>query len=228
MKLENSRVLLTGGSGRLGRELIPLLEEEGADVSAPTSTQWDITQSGTPVFLSPWVPDIIVHCAAYTDVPGAEREKEEAIRTNIFGTEHVVVASKTFNSRLVHISSDYVPCSPMGFYAVTKWMAEALIPREEMIIRTSFKPRGMWGENALKGVFHPVHTNGDWVDIIAKNIVIAIKSDLTGIVNVGTEDKTLKDLALQEYPDVSEIPVEEADNLLGYYYPRDTRMNITI
>ena len=52
--------------------------------------------------------------------------------------------------------------------------------------------------------------------------------DLRGIVNIGTEKKTLKMLALQEYPDVKDIPVSEADSLLGYIYPRDTCMELTI
>ena len=77
-------------------------------------------------------------------------------------------------------------------------------------------------------MFHPVYTNADWTDIIAKKIVKAIKKDLTGIVSVGTKRKTLKDLAVQEFKDVGEISVETADTLLGYHYPRDCCMEITI
>ena len=60
------------------------------------------------------------------------------------------------------------------------------------------------------------------------NIVEVIKKDLRGIVNVGTKAKTLRDLAFQEFPDVEEISVETADDILGYHYPRDCRMKLTI
>ena len=86
----------------------------------------------------------------------------------------------------------------------------------------------MWGNDKVEGVFHPVYTNADWVDIIAMKVVDAVCLDLAGIVNVGTEPKTLKDLAIQEYPQVTEIPVEDADDILGYIYPRDTTMELTI
>ena len=228
MKLDGLRVILTGGRGRLGKQLTNILWDEGCSLAYPTSEQWDITTTKLPPILDYWVPDIIIHCAAYTDVPGAENNKADAVRVNVLGTENVVSLAKDMGCRLVHISSDYVGYHPMGFYATTKMMAEALVPETETIIRTSFKDRGTWGENALTGVFHPVYTNADWTDVIAKKIVEVIKSDLRGVVNVGTKEKTLKDLAMQEYADVAEIPVEKADGMVGYHYPRDCRMKLTI
>ena len=227
MKLKGLRVLVTGGSGRLGTELVSLLDEEGAVVSCPSSKQWDIREV-FPAFLKTWCPQLIIHCAAFTDVPGAEKNKIDCINVNVFGTKNISELAAVMNSRLIHISSDYVPYRPCGFYAATKWMAEAFIPKEETIIRTSFKDRGTWGEEGLKGVFHPVYTNADWTDIIAAKIVEVIKKDLRGIVNVGTKAKTLRDLAFQEFPDVEEISVETADDILGYHYPRDCRMKLTI
>ena len=73
-----------------------------------------------------------------------------------------------------------------------------------------------------------MYTNADWIDIIAERIIEAICRNLTGIVNIGTERKTLLDLAVQEYPEVKTIRVEEADVKLGYIYPRDTCMELTI
>ena len=73
-----------------------------------------------------------------------------------------------------------------------------------------------------------MYTNCDWVDVIAKKIVEAICEERTGIANIGTERKTLRDLAREEYPDVKTIPVEEADEMVGYIYPRDTCAELTI
>tara|TARA_R110000824_G_scaffold9229_3_gene41383 strand:- start:2957 stop:3640 length:684 start_codon:yes stop_codon:yes gene_type:complete len=227
MKLAKAQILVTGASGRLGKELVSLLEAEGANVATPSSHVWDITKKAQP-FIWYWVPKLIIHCAAYTDVPGAEKDKDAAIKVNIVGTCNVAKFAKVCNAKLVYISSDYVTCPPLGVYAFTKLAGESFVEPKDMIIRTSFKSRGTWGPEALAKVFHPVYTNADWTDIIAKKIVKAIKKDLTGIVSVGTKRKTLKDLAVQEFKDVGEISVETADTLLGYHYPRDCCMEITI
>ena len=84
------------------------------------------------------------------------------------------------------------------------------------------KARGTWGKRALKGVFHPVWTNADWVDVIAEKIVEVIADERVGIINLGTEKKLLKELAVQEYPDVEVIDVDDVD--LPYKYPRDCSM----
>jgi len=228
MKLKGCRVLLTGANGRLGQELIPLLEAEGADLSTPSSSVWDITKKSYPQYLSTWSPELVIHCAAYTDVTGAERERGDVVDTNIVGTLNVAQLSRMHQAKLVYISSDYAAVQPMGMYAFTKLAGESFARPNDMVIRTSFKSRGTWGKNALTKVFHPVFTNADWVDIIAGKILKAIKLDLTGIVNIGTKKKTLKTLAQQEYPYVDIIPVREADALVGYKYPRDCSMDLTI
>jgi dTDP-4-dehydrorhamnose reductase len=227
MKLAKTRVLVTGSSGRLGKELVSLLEAEGAVLSTPSSQEWDITKD---LFCkSPWHRlELVIHCAAYTDVPGAEKNKGGAVDVNIIGTCNVAKFARAHNAKLVYISSDYVTYRPMGMYAFTKLAGESFARPTDMIIRTSFKSRGTWGLEALTKVFHPVYTNADWTDIIAEQIVKAIKKDLTGIVAIGTERKTLKELAKQEFKEVGEIPVENADKLLGYHYPRDCCVEITI
>ena len=228
MRLKDKRILVTGAHGRLGRELVPLLREEGARVMAPSRKEWNV--NSLPCGLAmPEDPDIIIHAAAYTNVAAAEEEKYECRVTNIEGTLAVSKLANRMKAKLVYISSDYVDVHPMGFYAFTKKAGESFVNKKNgLIIRTSFKPRGMWGKDKVEGVFHPVYTNADWVDIIAMKVVDAVCLDLAGIVNVGTEPKTLKDLAIQEYPQVTEIPVEDADDILGYIYPRDTTMELTI
>tara|TARA_R110000824_G_scaffold107255_3_gene253342 strand:+ start:253 stop:939 length:687 start_codon:yes stop_codon:yes gene_type:complete len=228
MRLEGKKILISGGNGRLGRELIPLLKREGASIMAPARAEWDVTLYPCGLAM-PSNPDIIIHAAAYTDVSKAEVEKHDCQYLNVEATRRVSKLAYELNAKMVYVSSDYVTAKPMGFYAFTKKAGEAFVSkRTGLIIRTSFKPRGMWGENALKGVFHPVHTNCDWVDVIAKKVVDAICEDKRGVANIGTKPKTLRDLAMEEYPEVKSIPVEKADELLGYIYPRDTTMKLTI
>ena len=228
MKLINSRILLTGGSGRLGQHLIPLLEKEGVDVSAPTSKQWNIRSSGYPDFISYWHPEVIIHAAAFTNVPAANCgvEKNLVYNTNIVGTKNVRSVANLVNAKLIYISTDYAENpDKKNWYTRSKLFAERYA---DMVIRTSFKDRGTWGKDALTKAFHPVHTNADWTDVIAAKIVAAVKKFDSGIIRVGTEPKTLLDLARQEYPETKPIPVEEADRLLGYHYPRDCRMELSI
>ena len=195
---------------------------------APARNEWDITLFPCGLAM-PEPADIIIHAAAYTDVPNAENEKSECTRINVDGTQTVSKLAYKIKAKMVYISSDYVNVNPMGFYAFTKLSGEAFVSkRTGMVIRTSFKSRGTWGPDKLPGVFHPVYTNADWTDVIAGKIVDAICEDRRGIVNIGTERKTLKDLAVQEYPDVKVIDVKEADTKLGYTYPRDTCMELTI
>jgi dTDP-4-dehydrorhamnose reductase len=226
--LQGKKVLLTGGSGLLGSTLIPLLEDRGADVVAPTSKDWDITKSNYPKVLYSWTPDLVIHCAAYTDVAAAEKNRYECMNLNIYGTHHVKKAALKVEARMVYISSDYVNYHPMGVYAFSKRAGESFAGKHDLVIRTSFKKRGTWGKDALTKVFHPVWTNADWVDVIACKIVKAIDADLEGVVNIGTEKKLLRDLAQEEYHHVDSLPVGEADELLGYKYPRDCTMNLTI
>jgi|TARA_R110000824_G_scaffold355584_1_gene542770 dTDP-4-dehydrorhamnose reductase len=228
MRLKGKHILISGGHGRLGRELVPLLKSEGAVVMAPARQEWDINLRPCGLAM-PSTPDIIIHAAAYTDVARAETEKYECQHVNIEGTQCVSKLAHGLKAKLVYISSDYVNVEPMGFYAFTKKAGEAFIAkRKGLIIRTSFKSRGTWGPNGLMGVFHPVYTNADWTDIIAEKIVKAICDDRRGIINIGTQRKTLRDLALQDYPDVQTVPVGEADAKVGYIYPRDTCMELTI
>ena len=228
MRLKGKSILVSGGNGRLGRELIPLLKQEGASVMAPARAEWDVALYPCGLAM-PSTPDIIIHAAAYTDVAKAEEEKHQCQYINVEATRRVSKLAYELKAKMVYVSSDYVTAKPMGFYAFTKKAGEAFVSkRTGLIIRTSFKSRGMWGENALKGVFHPVYTNCDWVDVIAEKIVDAVCEDKRGIANIGTRPKTLLELAKEEYPDVKPVPVEEADELLGYIYPRDTTMELTI
>ena len=70
-------ILLTGGTGVLGKELLRLLP-----CYAPPRQLFDVTKNVT----LPENVHLIVHCAAYTDVQKAETEREEAYGVNVLGT----------------------------------------------------------------------------------------------------------------------------------------------
>src|SRR5215212_10672267 len=81
------RVLVTGGSGRLGRELQTELPRLGVEAFFPDRTELDITLPATVVAaLERYQPSVLIHAAAYTDVKGAEVQKELCWGVNVGGT----------------------------------------------------------------------------------------------------------------------------------------------
>ena len=103
-------VLLTGGSGRLGRELQSELPRLGVDrVLAPSSGELDVTDAaGVRAYASDAHPRLIVHAAAFTDVAGAESQRAACWQVNVEGTRNLVATAREVGARLLFISTDYV------------------------------------------------------------------------------------------------------------------------
>jgi dTDP-4-dehydrorhamnose reductase len=191
------KILLTGGAGLLGTQL-----QQYFKCDAPTIEEFDITQP-----IKPRAYDLIIHCAAYTDVVKAEVEKDKCFAANVVGTYNLVNAYK--GVPFVHISTEYV-YEPVNFYALTKLEAEKVVSdyRPYLIIRTLFKPRPFPFEKA----FMDQYTNGDYVDVIAPMIATAILQwdwETSEVVNIGTGRKTIYELARQSRPDVEPCSIED-------------------
>jgi len=221
------KYLLTGGSGRLGTELQKHLE-----CYAPSRAEFDI---GSPLSMAQCCRessyDTIIHTAAYTDVPNAETNMADAILANIIGTRSVSMIYS--DTRIVYISTDYVYAGlrgryretdkpdPFNFYGFTKLGGEAFMdPNKDLIVRTSFKPIGDW---PYPRAFKDLYTSADYVDVIAKEMALVIESDLTGVINIGTERKTILDLAQKRNPEIEPMSITEIQNVR---MPRDISMNI--
>ncbi|MBQ3819171.1 dTDP-4-dehydrorhamnose reductase [bacterium] len=103
------KVLVTGAKGMLGQDLCPILEDEGYEVIETTSDTMDITDiKQVENVLTEKKPDIVIHCAAYTNVDKAEEELDKARLTNSTGTENIAKTCEKQNITLVYISTDYV------------------------------------------------------------------------------------------------------------------------
>ncbi len=155
------RVLITGAAGMLGRQVTEEYNKRGATVYPFTRNDLDITDYSaiTKAFKNN-KPEIVVNCAAYTNVDGAETEKEAAYLVNGLAPRLLSLACRNSNASLVHISTDYIfnghsnkpylisdiP-DPVNTYGTSKLMGEQGI-RESgcsyYIIRTSwlFGPNG--------------------------------------------------------------------------------------
>ncbi|ACO47033.1 NAD(P)-dependent oxidoreductase [Deinococcus deserti] len=209
------RILLTGGGGRLGTELQALLP----NIVAPSSRELDVTNSAQ-VLEMVWCkrPEVIVHAAAYTNVGGAEEDRETCWRVNVEGTRHMAQAANEVGAKLVQISTDYVfsgaqgdyretdiPGPPVNYYALTKLVAEeaARTAGQHLIVRTSFRPR----EFQYPVAFSDVYTGQDYVDIIAPLVAEAVLHALEipdSVLHIVTERKSVFDLARRRNPAVRE------------------------
>ncbi len=170
-------ILLTGGTGCLGRALRPLL---GSDLWAPTRAELDLERVSE---IEPKVleraPEAIVHLAAWTDVDGCEREPERARRVNWLATKALASAAVKLNALFLYISTDYVfdgvkgeyrehdEPNPVQVYGLTKLWGE----REALRVPRSYAIRVSWvfgpGGKSFLSKFHLLAKEGKPVKAIA-------------------------------------------------------------
>ena len=159
--------LITGGSGQLGIAVSQELDKLGIAFDAWNSKDLDITQSSAvSEAIDKLAPKVMVNCAAWTDVDGAESYELDASRVNSDGPENLALAAKLSNSKLIHVSTDYVfsgesqspwqvadEINPQSAYGRTKAMGESRVlaayPESSFVVRTAwlYSP---WGKNFAK------------------------------------------------------------------------------
>ena len=101
--------LITGGSGQLGIALSQELDKHGIAFDAWSSKDLDITQgSNTRDLIEKLSPEVVINCAAWTDVDGAETQENIAAQVNALGAENVAIAARSCGAKLLQISTDYV------------------------------------------------------------------------------------------------------------------------
>ena len=101
--------LITGGSGQLGIAISEELGSRGIIFRAFSHRDLDITKE--PIvrdLIGALAPKVIINCAAWTDVDGAEANEEMAFLVNSQGVENLAKAAKACGAKFVHISTDYV------------------------------------------------------------------------------------------------------------------------
>ena len=102
------KVLITGSGGMLAHDLIQVLNEQH-EVIAPGEEQLDITdRERVSCIVRELLPDLVVNCAAYTQVDKAEEESEKAFLVNGIGVQNLALACHEVRIPLCHISTDYV------------------------------------------------------------------------------------------------------------------------
>jgi len=228
-----NEILLTGGSGILGTQMLEEWKgEPNIKITSPSSSELDIScPTSVRDFFDNKHFDIILHCAAYTNTVEASIEVENCVDTNVMGTWNLVRESMRSGMRFVHISTDYVfdgrageyqidsPINPVGNYSMSKASAELIVRmyHNSLSIRTSFVPKDF----PHPAAFSDQYTTRDYVDVISKFIKSLTTSDKLGIVHVGTKKKSVFELAKQRRRDVKKISIHQMD----FYLPEDTSLS---
>ena len=159
-------ILITGANGQLGNEMQRVAKNSSNHYIFTDVAQLDITDREAVLKT---VKDngiqVIVNCAAYTNVDKAEDDRETADLINNKAVENLAITARENDATLIHISTDYVfkgdrctPCredwetDPLGVYGITKLAGEKSIERtgcRHIIIRTAwlYSP---FGKNFVK------------------------------------------------------------------------------
>lgn len=103
------RVLVTGAGGQLGTDLVQHCAEQGDEVAAHARATLDVTdRDAVRAALHAVMPDVVVHCAAWTAVDACEADEERAFAQNALAVRWVAEACASTGAHLVHVSTDYV------------------------------------------------------------------------------------------------------------------------
>jgi len=228
--IEENEILVTGGSGLLGSEIKKLIP----NAYFPSHAEFCV-----PDYASMWCYisglgiKTLFHAAASTSPPKIDTNPEDGLIVNIEGTSAVVKLCMEFGLRLIYMSTDYVfkgwygnyverdDMNPINKYAWSKLGGECAVRMYDnsLIIRTSF------GENKFpyEKAFVDQWTSKQTVSVIAKKIVRIIKEkpDLTGVIHIGGERKTVYEYAKESKPDVGILKRNEVD----FNVPKDTSLD---
>lgn len=155
-------ILVVGANGMLGCDLIALLGDRGHGVDI---ADIDITSLESVLkVVGDLKPDVVINCAAYTDVDGCESDSEMAMAVNAEGVAYLAMACMDIGALLVQVSTDYIfdgskgtpyveddAPNPLNVYGESKLAGEmntAVCP-ERLIVRTQWL-YGVHGKNFVE------------------------------------------------------------------------------
>lgn len=212
-----AKILVTGADGMLGQDLCPILEKYNYNVIKTDIKTLDITDFDTAqTVINAHSPDMIIHCAAYTNVDKAEEDFETAKLINASGTENIAKICALKNIPILYISTDYVfdgkkqtpykpddNPNPINNYGLTKFYGEKAILKycsKYFIVRTSWL-YGIYGKNfvetmislAAKPELKVVNDQTGcptWTVDLSNGIIKLLKNEIYGIFHICSSGET--------------------------------------
>jgi dTDP-4-dehydrorhamnose reductase len=169
------KVALTGSEGMLGTDLLLALKAHGHDVLSYTRDTLDITDvTQVNAVLVECAPEVVINCAGYTNVEGAEDDRDACHVVNTEGAQHLADYCAKHGVTLMQVSTDYVfdgqkkeyteddDIHPLNIYGASKAEAEASIRttlKEHYIVRTAWL-YGHHGKNFVETVLRVCEEQG--------------------------------------------------------------------
>ena len=159
-------ILVTGANGQLGREMQRLSAVSPNNYTFTDVAELNVTDAGAVrQAVAQTRAEVIVNCAAYTNVERAEEDEEAADRLNRGAAENLARAAEENGATLIHVSTDYVfdgtahlpytedaPTAPLGVYGRTKLAGERAVAEsgcKYLTFRTAWL-YSEYGNNFLK------------------------------------------------------------------------------
>ncbi len=164
---KDRKILVTGVKGQLGYDCVRELKERGyKNVLGLDKDQLDITdEQAVKKFIREYMPDVVMHNAAWTAVDKAEEMPDEVYKVNALGPKYIAEACKEVDATLFYISTDYVfdgkgekpfeidsPKNGLSVYGKTKSKGEDFVTatlKKYFILRISWV-FGINGNNFIK------------------------------------------------------------------------------
>lgn len=160
-------ILLVSPDGMLGHAFALALASRGEPVRAVSYPEIDLRDDGSIARSLAIRPRLVINCAAYTDVDGAETHELEADEVNGHGVGRLARACAAAGAKLVHFGTDYVfagdastpyavdaPIAPRTAYGRSKALGEAMLRgagAEHLYVRTSWL-YAPWGKNFVRTI----------------------------------------------------------------------------
>lgn len=220
------RILITGARGMLGTDACRFFTRSGHDVvgvDLPTDhpsaiAALDICDArAVREMFSQVCPDLVLHCAAYTNVDGSERDPEAAHRVNAFGTWSVASAAEAVGAALVAISTDFVfdgrkgspylevdRPNPLSAYGASKLAGEELALAHcsrTYVVRTSWL-YGVHGGNFPYAIIRRAKEKGElsvvadqfgtptYTQDLVRAVDVIVREPLYGIYHASNDGET--------------------------------------
>jgi dTDP-4-dehydrorhamnose reductase len=182
------KVLITGAKGQLGTQIIKILNNmdselglinssySSAEITGIDVDQLDITDiNAVKEYVTDLKPQVIINCAAYTNVDACEANEDIAFKVNTIGPRNLAIAAEETGAKLIHISTDYVfsgigtvpygeydITNPQSIYGKTKLMGEDYVKQfssKYFIVRTAWL-YGYYGNNFVKTIMKAAKEKG--------------------------------------------------------------------
>ncbi len=182
------KIMITGCHGQLGNELQSILKSGKSEIGAAPEgvlnaeilpVDIDTLDISDMAAVSDYVnanrPDVIINCAAMTNVDGCESDYKTAFKVNALGVKNLAVSAENIGAKLIHVSTDYVfagngtkpycewdKVNPQSVYGASKALGEKYalsFCKKTFVVRTSWL-YGYIGKNFVKTVRRVIKANG--------------------------------------------------------------------